>query len=169
MKFKGVVQKFDDGLWSYHIKVPDNVYKKLSKDGNKRVLCYLDDYDYFHAGFMPDGDGKYFIMLSKPRLKEYDLFLGKEVLVKLEEDTSKYGMRMPEEMEEVLSTDESGSQYFEALTDGKKRSLIYMVSKVKNPDLKISKALTILDHLITNEGALDYKLLNEAFKNRKHF
>jgi len=79
-------------------------------------------------------------------------------------------MAMPEEFEEVLSSDSDGQQYFEKLTDGKKRALIHIVSTVKNADLKISKALTILDHLNANEGKLDFKALNEAFKvaNRKY-
>ena len=87
-----------------------------------------------------------------------------------EKDTSKYGMPMPEEFEEVLSTDLDGQKYFEQLTDGKKRNLIYMVAKVKNVDLKVAKSLIILDHLKANEGKLDFKLLNEAMKlkNRKY-
>ncbi len=168
MNFKARVQKFEEGLWSIHIKVPQKAYEKLSADGNKRVLCTINDNEYFHAGFMPDGQGGYFIMLSKPKMKTLGLLLGQDVEVKLEKDTSRYGMHMPEEMEEVLMTDDLGLQYFEALSDGKKRSLIYMVDKVKNPDLKISKALTILDHLKVNEGNLDYKLLNQAFKESRH-
>jgi len=170
MKFKAIVSKFKDGLWAFHIKIPDKVYKKMSKEGVKRIICQIDEYEPFHAGFMPEGNGKYFIMLSKAKLKAYDLFLGKDVNVKLEVDKTKYGMKMPEEFEEVLSSDSEGEKYFEELTDGKKRSLIHMVATIKSQDIKISKALTILDHLKANEGKVDYKLLNEAFKlsNRKY-
>ena len=170
MKFKAEISKFKEGLWSVHVMVPEKVYKALSSDGKKRVLCTLNDNDHFHAGFMSDGKGGNFIMLSKPKLKAFKLELGQKVNVTLEKDNSKYGMAMPEEFEEVLSSDSDGQQYFEKLTDGKKRALIHIVSTVKNADLKISKALTILDHLNANEGKLDFKALNEAFKvaNRKY-
>lgn len=170
MTFKAIVDKFSEGIWSYHILVPDKVYKKLSKNGNKRVVCQLDDHKKFHGGFMPEGNGNFFIMLSKDKMKKFKLTLGQDVKVSLEVDTSKYGMEMPKEFEEVLNSDFEGEQYYEALTPGKKRSLIYLVSNVKSVDIKIIKALTILDHLKINQGKLDYKSLNEAFKvkNRKY-
>ena len=119
---------------------------------------------------MPKGDGDYFIMLNKKRMKAFGLELGQEVSITLEKDTSKYGMKMPGEFEEVLSTDEDGQSYFEQLTDGKKRNLIHIVATVKNPDLRITKSLIILDHLKANKGKIDFKLLNEAMKlkNRKY-
>lgn len=170
MTFKTEISKFEEGLWSIHVKIPDKVYKKLSADGKKRVICRIDDNEEFHGGFMPDGSGNYFIMLSKPKMKKFKLHVGQSVSVHLEKDLTKYGMKMPHEFEEVLASDPDGELAFEKLTEGKKRSLIHLVATVKNTDLRITKALTILDHLKINEGKLDYKLLNEAFKvaNRKY-
>jgi len=170
MKFDTEIAKFEEGLYMLHIKVPDKVFKKMSADGKKRVICQIDDNEPFHGGFMPDGNGSYFIMLSKPKLKKYKLTLGQKVKVVLEKDNTKYGMKVPEEFEEVLGSDPEGETFFEKLTDGKKRSLIHLVATVKSSDIKISKSLTILDHLKANEGKLDFKMLNEAFKvaNRKY-
>ena len=119
---------------------------------------------------MPKGDGDYFIMLNKKRMKAFRLELGQEVIITLEKDTSKYGMKMPAEFDEVLGTDEEGQNLFEQLTEGKKRNLIHIVASVKNPDIKITKSLIILDHLKANKGKIDFKLLNEAMKvkNRKY-
>jgi len=164
MTFKTDVAVFNEGLWNIHLKVPDKIFKALTKDGKKRVICQIDDNEEFHGGFMPDGNGGYFIMLSKPKLKKYKLEIGQTVSVTLEKDNTKYGMKMPEEFAEVLASDEEGETFFEALTDGKKRSLIHLVASVKNTDKRISKSLTILDHLKINDGAIDYKLLNQAFK-----
>ncbi|NNE27178.1 MAG: DUF1905 domain-containing protein [Saprospiraceae bacterium] len=168
MTFKGEVRKFEQGLWSYHIIVPMKIYDQLTSDGKKRVLCTIEDNETFHAGFMPDGKGNYFIKLNKERMLNYALSLGEMVEVKLEKDHSKYGMAMPEEFQAVLDSDFEGANYFEALTDGKKRSLIYAVDSVKNGDKRISKALTILDHLKANAGKLDFRALNQAFKDRKY-
>lgn len=170
MKFKTTIGTLDSNVYNYHILIPSDVHDKISKDGNKRVLCTVNDNEYFHAGLMPKGDGDYFIMLSKKRMKEFQLELGMQVKITLEKDTSKYGMKMPPEFDEVLGTDEEGMEWFENLTDGKKRNLIHMVAMVKSPDIRITKSLIILDHLKSNSGKIDFKLLNEAMKlkNRKY-
>ncbi|MBK8517794.1 MAG: hypothetical protein IPL55_16360 [Saprospiraceae bacterium] len=54
--------------------------------------------------------------------------------------------------------------FFHALTPGKQRSLIYIVGKVKNTESKIRKSLAIADHLTSNKGKIDGKLLYEALK-----
>jgi len=166
MKFKSYIGTLDSNVYNVHIHVPKKVYAKFLELGTKRVLCTVNENEYFHAGLMPKGDGDYFIMMNKKRMKEFALQIGDKIEVLLEEDTSKYGMKMPEEFEEVVLTDEEGQQLFEQLTDGKKRNLIHLVSMVKSTDIRISKALTILDHLKANNGKIDFKLLNEAMKVR---
>lgn len=170
LKFKTTVGTLDSNVYNFHLVVPAKIYDQLTKDGKKRVLCTVNDNDYFHAGLMPKGDGDYFIMLNKTRMKQFDLGAGQEVDIVLEKDTSKYGMKMPPEFEEVLGTDLKGLEWFEKLTEGKKRNLIHIVASVKNPDIRITKALIILDHLKANSGTIDFKLLNEAMKlkNRKY-
>lgn len=127
-------------------------------------MCKINDYPPFHAGLQPDGNGNRFVMLNKQKMKSFKLNIGEEVVVDISKDKSKYGMEMPKEFAEVLATDPEGEAYFEALTDGKKRSLIYAVASVKNTDTRITKALIILDHLTANNGLLDNKALYEAFK-----
>ena len=170
MKFKTTIGTMDSNVYNVHIAIPSKVHDALTKDGLKRVLCTVNDHEYFHAGLMPKGDGDYFIMLNKARMKAFDLEIGDTVNIQLEKDTSKYGMKMPEAFDEVLSSDADGLLYFEALTPGKKRNLIHLVATPKSTDLKITKALIILDHLKANKGKIDFKLLNEAFKveNRKY-
>ena len=170
MKFKCIIECHQGKVYYNHVKVPNEIYEKITKDGQKRILCHINDNDYFHAGLLPTGDGSYYIILSKARMKEFSVELGQTINVKIEKDKSKYGMKMPSEFDEVLETDEDGLAYFEKLTDGKKRNLIHLVAMTKNTDIRITKALTILDHLKANEGAIDFKLLNEALKvkNRKY-
>lgn len=167
--FKTTIGELTNNVYYEHILVPKDIHDKLVTDSNRRVICRVDNYEAFHAGLMPDGNGHFFIIMNKARMKAFKLVIGQEVSVSLEQDTSKYGMPMPKEFEEVLSTDAEGEKFFENLTDGKKRNLIYMIAKVKNVDLKITKSLIILDHLKANNGKLDFKMLNEAMKvkNRK--
>ena len=170
MKFKTTIGTLSSNVYNVHIHIPLKVHDKMTKDGHKRVLCTVNGHESFHAGLMPKGDGDYFIMMNKARMKAYKLTIGDTINVKLEKDTSKYGMAISKEFEEVLETDPEGMAWFEKLTDGKKRNLIHLVSTVKNIDLRISKSLTIMDHLKANNGKLDFKLLNEAMKvkNRKY-
>ena len=98
-------------------------------------------------------------------MKEFSLQVGQGLNIVLEKDKSKYGMSVPEEFEELLYQDPEGEAYFEALTPGKKRSLIYIVDKVKSENIRLRKALVILQHLKQNRGALDFRQLNEDLKN----
>lgn len=170
MKFKSTVGILKNNVYYDHIIVPKKIFDKVSEDGNKRVICTVNSEEPFHAGLMPKGDGDYFIILNKAKMKAFKLEAGMTIEVRLKKDTSKYGMPMPSEFQEVLDTDEDGLRYFDALTDGKKRNLIYLVSSTKSPDLRITKALIMMDHLKANKGKLDHKLLNEAMKvkNRKY-
>ena len=164
-KFKAEVRKFEKGLWSFHLIVPESVYMEMSREGTKRVMCSLNNEKAFHAGFMPDGKGNWFIKLNKEKMKIYKLELGQEVDVSLSKDNSKYGMALPEEFEELLYQDPEGEKYFDALSPGKRRSLIYMVDQVKSSDIRLRRALVILQFLKQNQGELDYRQLNEAIKN----
>ncbi len=112
---------------------------------------------------MPWGDGSY-IMVNKKIRERLGLKEGDPVTLQLKKDTSEYGMPMPESLQVMLDQDDTGSNYFHALTPGKQRSLIYLVSKVKNIDKQINKALAILDHLKDVNGQLDFKLLSEKIK-----
>ena len=84
MKFKTTIGTLSNNVYHDHIHVPKKVFDKLASDGNKRVLCTVNNHDYFHAGLMPKGDGDYFIMLNKKRMKEFQLQLGDEASITLE-------------------------------------------------------------------------------------
>lgn len=168
MRFNAPILKFEKGLWSYHVIVPDDIYLALTKDGNKRVICSINNKEEFHAGLMPDGKGQWFIMLNKEKMKTFELNLGEVVTLSVVKDNSKYGMKVSKEFEEVLSQDSEGKRFFEKLTSGKKRNLIYIIEKVKSSDKRITKSLVILNHLKSNNGKLDFKMLNQALKENNY-
>ncbi len=167
MKFKAVVEKLDSSVWSYHIVVPDEISAQFM-DGDKRVKCRLNDTIDIQAGLMPKGDGVYFININKEIRKKLKLEIGDELSVIIEKDESPYGMSMPEEMSELLAIDDEADAYFHALTKGKQRSLLFLIAKPKHSDTRLKKALTIVDYLKFSKGKLDFKELNEAFKNSIH-
>jgi uncharacterized protein YdeI (YjbR/CyaY-like superfamily) len=74
-------------------------------------------------------------------------------------------MPMPEELEAVFDSDPIAFKFFEKLTPGKQRSLLHLVGKVKRESSRIAKSLAIADHLVSFNGQLDYKALNERIKH----
>ena len=150
-------------VWGGHIPVSAEEVKSLL-EGDKRVICTVNQSISFHAALLSDGMGGYFILLNKQRSKKMALRVGDPVLLELEKDNSKYGMEMPEEFEELLNQDEDGAKIFESLTPGKQRNLIHIVGKVKSSDIRIRKAITILNYLKECGGEIDYKDLNQALK-----
>lgn len=166
-KFNTKLDRFQSELWHFHIPIPVEVSTFFLKKNNKRVICKLNDEIEFHCALMSKGDGTYFINVNKEIRTKLKLEPGTKVTAELQADESKYGMPMPEELKELLLIDDEGSEHFHQLTPGKQRSLIYIVSKPKNSDTRINKALVIVDYLKSTNGKLDFKDLNIAFKQSK--
>lgn len=143
-----------DETWGHCFTVPA-IYADIFKaeDGSRRVVCVLNDTLTLHAAIMPHGKG-WVISMNKTNMKKLGLNVGSAVNVCISKDTSAFGLPMPDEFAEVLAQDEAAKNYFDALTAGKKRSLIHIVSGVKNIDKRIEKALMIAERLKDNKGIL---------------
>ncbi|MBK9255153.1 MAG: YdeI/OmpD-associated family protein [Saprospiraceae bacterium] len=161
--FKSTFSKFDQGLWPYHFPVADDIAAQFISGTDRRVVCTINNVLTIHSAIMP-GNGRWFIMLNKQIVTKLRLKPGDQLDIKMEKDVSEYGMPMPEEMMVSLDQDEDANTYFHKLTPGKQRTLIYIVSKVKSPDIRINKALAIMHHLKETSGVIDFKLLNETLK-----
>lgn len=164
MKFQSVLEQFEDTrVFNFHIVVNESIANQFIEGEDRRIVCTLNDKETIHAALMPR-HGDYFILINNKVKKSLDLELGDNVEVRLEKETSAYGMPMPEEFQALLEQDVKGSEYFHLLTPGKQRNLIYLVSKVKNTDSRMTKSLAIVDHLKDVSGALDFKILNQKIK-----
>ena len=165
MNFNAIIEKFDKNLWDYHFIVPEDIansfWKKLK---TRRVICTLNGSLKIHCALHSNGFGQYYIILNKANRKIISANLGSEINIEIEEDKSKYGIHCPEEMTELLDLDEEGSYLFHKLTPGKQRSLLHIIDKVKSSDIRIKKAIVILDYLKENNGSLNFSELNVAFK-----
>src|SRR5262249_16315244 len=106
----------------------------------------------------------FYIVVNKKKREALGIAAGDIVNVVLTRDESKYGLPMSEEFAEVLKQDPEGDRLFHALTAGKQRSILYLLSKPKNIDVRIHQALLIVDHLKKNDGKIVDKLLYEELK-----
>jgi len=162
--FKSRLELFEDRLYDQHIKVPDNVVSFYKDKGVKRFLAQLNDGDQFACAILSAGEeGKYLIVSNELKYKN-NLSLGDELIVRLEPDSSKYGMTLPIELEELLLQEPDFELYFDKLTPGKQRALIFQVSKLKSGNKRVEKSIIISRYLVEQKGKLDFKELNEAFK-----
>lgn len=166
MEFQSVLQKRTESIWGYHIMIPDSISEHFVSKTDRRVLCRLNESIDIQAALMPDGNGSFFISINKEVRKKLNLEVGTDIWVHLKKDESKYGIALPEEMEELFKQDEEGSHWFHSLTPGKQRSLLYIVGKPKSSEVRIRKGLVILDYLTTTRGQLNFEELHEALKRR---
>ena len=157
------LQKFDPKLFGYHFPIPIDIAKSFIVGMNRRIICHINNEHKIQCALMPYCNG-YFILINQSLVKKLNLSINQEVSLTLEKDTSEYGHEVPETFQMLLEQDEKGSEFFEQLTPGKKRSLIYLVGKVKNIDSQLNKGLAILDHLKVEQGKLDFKKLNQLIK-----
>tara|TARA_R110002020_G_scaffold133131_3_gene297117 strand:+ start:699 stop:1184 length:486 start_codon:yes stop_codon:yes gene_type:complete len=112
--------------------------KVKAKNGAKEIVIY--------AAILKRKDAHY-IMFGKRNQEKISLSKDNLFTIQLFEDTSKYGVEVPEEMEAVLLTDYEAYQIFESLTAGFKRSLIYAISRYKNSQTRIDKSLILCENL----------------------
>lgn len=108
--------------------------------------------------------GYHYLIVSKAIVEKLGLKYGSEVGLTIQKDTSDLGMDFPIELEEVLAQDDGARFFFQKLTPGKQRNLIYIVNSVKNTNSRLNKAMAIAKHLTSNNGHLDFKLLNAVIK-----
>ena len=157
------LRKFDGKLWSFVLPfAKEDVEEFLTDD--RRVLLYFNEMDYIHCALMPDGVGDFFININKDTRKQFNLEEDQALEVSLTKDTSKYGMPVPQELEELWENDAVFYDYFHALTPGKQRNLLHLVNKIKSKTKRQEKAVVIYQYLIEAKGKLDFKELNVAFK-----
>ncbi|MFT7381913.1 MAG: prefoldin subunit 5 [Roseivirga sp.] len=163
ISFVSTLEQLNYNIWSYHIPVSPEITKEITADGNRRVICQVNNIATIHSALMPLDQGSY-ILVNKQVRNQLTISEGDKVQITLEKDTSEYGMPMPDSFRVLLDQDEIGSEYFHALTPGKQRGLIYVVGKIKNLDSQLNKGMAILEHLTERKGQLDYKALNVKIK-----
>ena len=164
VSFKTKLENFQTDLWGYHIKVKEKFASPFVDGQDRRVMCQLNNGEFFHAGLIPNKEFGYFININKNIRHTLNLKEGDEVNVTLKEDNSRYGIEVSEEFMACIEMDPEAAYYFHKLTPGKQRSLIYIATKPRLPETRMKKALVILEFLRINSGNLDFRLLMQAFK-----
>jgi len=162
--FKTHLFRKKGNVWNIAIYIPEEEAYEFLAYENKRVLCTINGEHTFHCALIPQGSGNFFINTNTELRKKAKLMLGDKVDVILAKDTSTYGMPLPKELETAWEIDEDGHAVFHTLTIGKQRSIVYQIGQPKSSDMRIKKALTMLEYLKSVHGKLDFKELNHTYK-----
>ncbi|XOV68775.1 MAG: YdeI/OmpD-associated family protein [Fluviicola sp.] len=137
----------------HYISVPEVILKKHHTENdsgsvyNQRFEITVNDEVTWKAGSVSLGNQTAYITVSKARMKQLSVDRGDSVSITLKKDTSKYGMDVPEEFEELLRQDEYAKKRFESLSMGLQRAVIYVVAQLKSSQKRIDKSVFLMENL----------------------
>jgi hypothetical protein len=163
IEFLGTLCKFDFNHWQHHIPLENEVADAHMDNANRRVLIWINEEGPYHMAIFK-AKTYWYILINQQHRSRFNLEVGDQVKLKMARDFSEFGHEVPEEFQVMLDQDEEANTIFRALTPGKQRGLIYIVTKVKNPESRMKKSLAIMHHLRLSKGNLDGKQLNELIK-----
>jgi len=164
-QFSTPLEASNSKLFNWQLRVPAEVTAAFLASSTKtRVICVLNGQDPHQCALIPIGEGVYIIKVNQGRIKKLVLEEGKQVVAELFPDDSKYGLPMPEEMAAVLADDPEGDEIFHALTPGKLRTMLYVVSQGIDSDDRIWRAVQVIEHLKKRAGKIDFKALYQDLR-----
>ena len=134
---------------THGLVIPDKHAQPFRAAGHSRVAvtARFGEKEFSFHGKLHFYQERYLISFGKRYQKELGVTTSDFFQLQLTENTTKYGVEMPASFEAVLASDPLAFEYFEQLTDGKKRSLIYSISRYKSEQTQIDKALIISENL----------------------
>lgn len=140
-----------------HITVPEEIVHIVGGFGT-RLLCSINGNEQIHSGLMGKGDGRGMLIINKKLQKKWGITFDDEVTATIELDASKYGMKMPEELEALLEQDKLGLEKFEQITPGQQRFIISYVGGVKSLQKRVDRAIMMIENLKTMKpGKFDHR------------
>lgn len=141
-----------------HITVPADIVERVGGIGT-RLLVSINGNEPFHGGMVAKGAGRAYITVNKARQKKWGLDESQALSVSIELDPSKYGVPVPEEFDALLEQDLKGAELFELLAPSEQRYIINYVNGIKSSQLKIDRAIMMIENLKTMPGKFDFRYL----------
>lgn len=129
----------------FFLKIEAEIINRFEKKRHTRMICVLDEKITFRCGLNHLGDGNFFIIVAGKFLEQLNKKVGSLIHFKIEEDPDQLGVEMPEVLEALLNQDVDLKSIFDKITDGKKRSLIYTILKVKDIDKQVQASIEFLN------------------------
>ncbi|MEM6264102.1 MAG: YdeI/OmpD-associated family protein [Bacteroidota bacterium] len=128
----------------YYLTVAAETVELFERKKATRLKCILEKEITLSCGLNHLGDGNFFLIVAGKHVKKLHLEEGDQVAFEIYEDPNPLGVEVPEALEVLLAQDPVSKSQYDALTDGKKRSLIFSIQKIKSIDKQVEKALKFL-------------------------
>ena len=158
VKFTSQIGVLEYLIGMNYVLIPQSVIEKLGGKFKLRLWCSINENDAFQCGLVALGQGDGYISVNKKRMNAYKLKPGDDVLVSLSLDNSDYGMPVPAELEELFMQDPEGYRRFKLLNPGKQRYVIHYVNSVKSTELRLDRAIMLINNLKTiREGKESFR------------
>ncbi len=140
--FEARLAEYKDMLVSTVVEIPIDVVKKLPA-GRVRVEGKLNQVP-FNLAIQSKKNGTKYLSVSQAMRKSAGVKPGDKVKVSFVlVDPDK--LDLPEEMEAVLAQDDEGAKKWNKLTVGLQRSLVHYINSSKNVDVRIERALFLIN------------------------
>ncbi|HNC31199.1 MAG TPA: YdeI/OmpD-associated family protein [Cyclobacteriaceae bacterium] len=151
--FETRLTEYKDMLVSTVVEIPADVIKKLPT-GRVRVEGKLNSAP-FNLAIQSKKNGPKYLSVSQAMRKSAGVKSGDKVKVSFSVvDPDK--LELPEEMEAVLAQDDEGAKKWNKLTVGLQRSLVHYINSSKNVDVRIERALFLINKV--KSGAYDKRM-----------
>ncbi|HEV7350016.1 YdeI/OmpD-associated family protein [Telluribacter sp.] len=141
------IHSLDYLLGMTYLEIPGSIVQQLGGGFSQRLVCTVNGAVSWQCGLVALGQGNAYISISAKRMKTLKVLLGDEVVVALVKDESEYGVEVPEELRELFEQDPLGYQRFQQLSPGKQRYIINYVGTVKSSQLRIDRAIRLIENL----------------------
>ncbi|MEM6720001.1 MAG: DUF1905 domain-containing protein [Bacteroidota bacterium] len=128
----------------YHLEISAEIVNQWEKKRATRLICTIEEHVTLRCGLNHLGNGDFYIMLAKRYIKQIGKEAGEIISFKLEEDPNPLGVEIPEVLEVFLAQDPDGQAIFDKLTDGRKRTLIFSILRIKSVDKQVESILKFL-------------------------
>lgn len=145
--FSAAIERLDgDWAWDF-VEVPADILKEILAKKWKRLCVSIQDLPTHSGALLPLSKGRRGIMISQARQKEMGLFQGAWVQLRVWEDRSKYGMPVPEELQELFEFDPDIEKAFQMLLPGRRRNYLHLIASAKTEVTRTKRLLRLLKDL----------------------
>ncbi|MDR6157088.1 MULTISPECIES: YdeI/OmpD-associated family protein [Chryseobacterium] len=130
----------------FFLKINAETVNRLKYKNKTRLICKLDHKVSFQCGLNHYGDGNFFIIISSRNMKLINRKSGDKIYFEITEDPNPLGAEIPETVSILLEQDDALKEKFNELTDGKKRSILIQINKIKDLDKQVSKTIALINN-----------------------
>ncbi len=148
--FKGFVELAKGQGISSLIYVPDKKLKQINYKSRIRIQGKINEEIDFNLAIQSKKTGEKYLSFGSDLRRKAKVKIGDNVFISFQIVSSDF-LEFPEELQVALEQDEIAAKFFKSLTIGFQRSLIHYINSAKSIEVRINRALKILDKVKNGE------------------